>query len=83
MKIVVLFRRCPRFDNGPGWDEDFTGRVLSRLAKIDPPVFDYTEGALDSIVSEQDPQSILVRGGGGGWQRRAKLILRSIRMVAC
>eukprot|EP00752_Nemacystus_decipiens_P012307 g10912.t1 len=49
--------RCPRFDNGPGWDEAFTAKVLSRLAKLDPPVHDYTEGALDSIAKKDDEYS--------------------------
>ncbi|CAM9953083.1 unnamed protein product [Ectocarpus sp. 6 AP-2014] len=45
------FATCPRFPEESGcWDENFTVRALSRLAKHDPPVFDYTEGALDSIA---------------------------------
>ncbi|CAM9334641.1 unnamed protein product, partial [Scytosiphon promiscuus] len=43
------FSTCPRFPVGPGWDENYTARALARLAKVDPSVFDYTEGALDSV----------------------------------
>lgn len=74
MQKHQLFR-CPRFDNGPGWDENFTGRVLSRLAKLDPPVFDYTEGALDSIVSKQTPKYL--RGTGTDGRVNFCQILRS------
>ncbi|CAM9282416.1 unnamed protein product, partial [Hapterophycus canaliculatus] len=44
------FATCPRFPGGPSWDKNYTARALARLAKVDSPVFDYTEGALDSIA---------------------------------
>ena len=74
--------RCPRFDKRPGWDENFTGKVLSRLARLDPPVFDYTEGALDSIVSTQQLSSQLLCRGNGDRRRRTKLG-RSVLESSC
>ncbi|CAN0422932.1 unnamed protein product, partial [Ectocarpus sp. 8 AP-2014] len=67
---------CPRFPEESGcWDENFTVKALSRLAKHDPPVFDYTEGALDSIakgdagsssVGSHERQPIIPTGQSSG-----------------
>lgn len=48
--MMLMPRRCPRFPEDPGWGGNFAAKALARVVKLHPPVTDYTEGALDSLV---------------------------------
>lgn len=72
-------RSARRFPGGAGWDADYTARALSRLAKVDQPVRDYTEGALGSTTVREKKGAREERqlregvGGGHGWWSGARV----------
>lgn len=49
------------------------------MAKLDPPLFDYTEGALDSIVRKQNQKRLFERDGGRQGQARPSRSVKSAR----
>lgn len=77
-------RTARRFPGGAEWDADYTARALSRLAKVDKPVRDYTEGALGSttIVREKKRErggGRVIEGVGGGRGRKGGGMERGFR----